>query len=530
MNNTRSLLRRTLGQQHGQVLPWVAFMMVLFLGMSAFVLDVGHAFYCKRELQAATDAAALAGAQSIKKGSPTATVVAFSAEASGQNTYGSLPNVSLVPGYPKYACLGNITKASCVTTTDASGNSVQANAIQVQEQANIPTFFARVFGIEQLAISATSTAAIVGAKNQITNLAIVLDTTASMQTVDSNCSSSGGSAERIVCAEQGVQILMQELSPCNTALGCGAFSNGIAANALDQVAIFTFPNVTVGSAQDDFNCSGSNPSIPVYSLPTIGTSSYPPSQSGTPSSSATYEVTPFLSDYKSSDSTKALNTASNLAMATGAGVNSSGKSCSGMQAPGGDGTYYAGVIYAAQAALTAQAASERTIDSSANPQNVMIVLTDGEANAKSSKMATSEANGTALATTSAWPVGGGATSSITNYPSAFDQCQQAVAASNYAKSLGTQIYAIAYGSESSGCTTDTSGPQPNITPCTVMSEIASTNTATTVYFYSDYKQSGSSSTCISPGSPLTDISSIFGQIGGNFLTVKLIPESVWPSS
>jgi hypothetical protein len=54
------------------------------------------------------------------------------------------------------------------------------------------------------------------------------------------------------------------------------------------------------------------------------------------------------------------------------------------------------------------------------------------------------------------------------------------------------------------------------------------NTANTVYFYSDCKQSGSSSACISPGSPLTDISSIFGQIGGNFLIVKLIPESVFP--
>ena len=530
MNSSHPLLRRALSEQHGQVLPWVAFMLVLFLGMSAFVLDVGHAFYCKRELQAATDAAALAGAQSLKNTSPSAVVAAFSAETAGNNTYGSLPNVSITPGWPKYACLTSITKAACVTTTNASGNSVTANAIQVQEQANIPTFFARVFGIQQLAISATSTAAIVGAKNQITNLAIVLDTTESMQTVDSNCSSSGGSAERIVCAEQGVQVLLQDLSPCNTALGCGTVTNGIATNALDQVAIFTFPNVTDGTAQNDYNCSGSNPSIPVYSLPTIGTSSYPPNQSGTASSTATYEVTPFLSDYRSSDTAATLDTSSNLAMATGAGVSSGGNNCSGMQAPGGDGTYYAGVIYAAQAALTAQAANERANNANANPQNVMIILTDGEANASSSKMASSEANGTAISTTSTWPTGGGATSSTTNYPSTSDQCQQAVAAANYAKGLGTLIYAIAYGSESSGCTTDSSGPQPNITPCQVMSEMASTNTGNTVYFYSDYKQSGSSSSCVSPGSPLTDISKIFGQIGSNFLTVKLIPESAWPSS
>ena len=48
----------------------LAFMMLLFLGLGAFVLDIGHAFYCYRELQAATDAAALAGAQQLKTNNP----------------------------------------------------------------------------------------------------------------------------------------------------------------------------------------------------------------------------------------------------------------------------------------------------------------------------------------------------------------------------------------------------------------------------------------------------------------------------
>ena len=51
-----SLFRQAIGNQRGQVLPWVALMMVLLLGMGAFALDIGHAFYCYRELQAATDA------------------------------------------------------------------------------------------------------------------------------------------------------------------------------------------------------------------------------------------------------------------------------------------------------------------------------------------------------------------------------------------------------------------------------------------------------------------------------------------
>jgi hypothetical protein len=119
----------------------------------------------------------------------------------------------------------------------------------------------------------------------------------------------------------------------------------------------------------------------------------------------------------------------------------------------------------------------------------------------------------------------------------FNQCQQAVAAANYAKAQNTLVYSIAYGSESSGCTTDKSGPQAGISPCTVMSEMASPNTfmpgtskPNKVFFFSDYNQSGSPSSCVSPGSPLTNISSIFGAIAGDLLTVRLVPESVWPSS
>jgi hypothetical protein len=522
----KSLLSRALEEPQGQVLPWVALMMGLFLGFGAFVLDVGHAYFCYHQLQAATDAAALAGAQSLHTPSPNSIVDAFSALSGGNNAYSSLTlngsnSVSMVPGYPKYACLGsNITQASCVGPEDA-------NAIQVAEQAIVPTFFARIFGINQMTLSATSTAAIVGARNEPTNIAVVLDTTASMKTVDTNCTVNGASAERIACAENGVSILLQDLSPCNTAIGCGTVSNGVAAHALDSVAIFTFPNVTTGTTNDDYNCSGANPTVPVYSFPTVGSTTYNP----TGSSTATYQITPFLSDYRSSDAASAgLVTSSDLVLTTGSGKKS-GSSCPGMAAPGSDGTYYAGVIYAAQAALTAQAASQVAANSNVVPVNIMIILSDGEANASSSKMATTTTGGVTVNTSNPWPSGGGATSYATNYPSHLDQCQQAVAAANYAKQVGgTQVYTIAYGSESSGCTTDSTGPQANITPCQVMSEMASTNTTKTTYFYSDYNQSGSSSTCVSPGAAVADISGIFQAIATNMLTVRLLPQSVWPSS
>ena len=39
--------------------------LVALLGIGAFAIDVGYAYYAKRQLQSATDAAALAGAQDL---------------------------------------------------------------------------------------------------------------------------------------------------------------------------------------------------------------------------------------------------------------------------------------------------------------------------------------------------------------------------------------------------------------------------------------------------------------------------------
>jgi Flp pilus assembly protein TadG len=510
-NYRESILRRALTEQHGQVLPWIAFMMVLFLGMGAFVLDIGHGYYCYHELQSATDAAALAGAQQLRNANPIATATAYGAVSGSLNTnpnltLGGINSVSMVPGYPLLKCLNAITAMGISCT--APNN---ANAIQVKEQAIVPTFFARVFGISQMTLSSTATAAVSGAKGIPYNVAIIIDTTRSMTDVDSNCD---GGAERITCAESGVAVLLQNLYPCNIALGCGTVTNGIAANALDSVSIFTFPPVTNGTLSDDYNCSGTSPTIVPYTLPDPGSSTYAPTGSGT----GNYQITSFQSSYKSSDSTTTLTGSSDVAMAVGSGT-SSGSSCPGMAAPGGDGTYYAGVIYAAQAALTAQAAAETAVNPNQTVKNIMIILTDGEANASASKMATSTTGGTAIATSNTFPAGAGATSSLTNYPSPYDQCQQAVAAANYAKSQGTTIYAVAYGSESSGCTTDTTGPQANITPCQVMAEMASSTST----FYSDYNQSGSSSTCVSTGTSVTDMNDIFTNISADFLEARLIP-------
>ena len=69
-------------RERGQVLPVVALALVALLGISAFAIDVGFAYYAKRQLQSATDAAALAGAQDLPN-SATALSTAASYAATG---------------------------------------------------------------------------------------------------------------------------------------------------------------------------------------------------------------------------------------------------------------------------------------------------------------------------------------------------------------------------------------------------------------------------------------------------------------
>src|SRR6476660_5676126 len=54
--------------ERGQILGVVALALVALLGIAAFSIDVGYAYYAKRQLQSATDAAALAGAQDLPNG------------------------------------------------------------------------------------------------------------------------------------------------------------------------------------------------------------------------------------------------------------------------------------------------------------------------------------------------------------------------------------------------------------------------------------------------------------------------------
>jgi hypothetical protein len=526
MNHSiKSLSIRAHKNQRGQMIPILAFMMITFLGFTGLVVDVGHAYFSYRLLVNSTNAAAMAGAQGLPFNTTTTNqalinATAYSSQSGSNNAYSNL-NVTHA-----YYTLGCVTAAvgagiPCISTGVGSGT---ANAIQVIQTASVPTTFMRLFGFSTIALSAKGTALMRGSANAPYNVAIIVDTTDSMTSnKDTNCNN----VSRLQCALNGVQTFLQDLSPC-AASGCGSLSSANYANSLDRVALFSFPNFTTTTAANQYDCSSSSQPTPeVYTFPAVGASSMstmPYITTTTTGSGANQKTTTttvqmtyqdtygigdangFVSDYRTSNGATTLNnsgsSASDIVLAAG------GKSgCTGMSGPAGEGTYYAGVIYAAQGALTAEA--------TANPgsQNVIILVSDGAATSKSTQMATGTQSSTV------------ATANPSNqymYPSYNNECEQAVLAAQYATSQGTIVYSVAYGSPSTGCTTD-SGSYAS--PCYTMSKMAS-SAAT---FYSDDNQSGTSSNCPA-GKSVSSLNTIFNQIAGQLTVARLIPNSAFPSS
>lgn len=531
-----SLARLMIADEGGQVLPWVVVVLLCVLGTAALVVDVGRAMVIERELQASTDAAALAAAETIS-GSSTAYSgegTTFSGATGDRNA--SYSGVTFSTPVVTPLCLTTV-KNWGITCSSSGGTVSIPNAVSVTETASVPTLFAGIFGKPTVQLSATSTAA--HARPMPYNIALIVDSTLSMTATDSNCVVNGTTLTQEQCALNGIQNL---LTGINT--------------SYDDVALFTFPNVVVGAnspAGVALSASGSNPAAqpwgcttavpssyqgvsyqydssfgyyvmleqqqvqtgtsrgrPVYtseyeppwsgvawampySFPPIPTSSTSGYEIATGSDAPTYQLTTFVNDYNTpgTNGTSVLASSSNLVQAVGAVSNCGGLLPSSYD--GDNGTYYPGAIYAAQAALLYQQTQH------ANSDNVMIILGDGNADVPNSDFPSSSTQaettyGTATALNTAsftkpsdYLLSGQNGSG--NYPSSVGQCGQAVTAAQYAATYAhggtannTLIFTIAYGastqsnpapSGSGACDTDVgAGTYPGISPCTALKDMA----------------------------------------------------------
>ncbi len=496
------MLRRMRAEEDGQVIPWVVLLLVLFLGMCAITVDIGHAMLVKRQLQVAVDAVALAAAETMPKTNYQTVGTSYGGAKGETNAIGGGVTVAAPTFLPK-----------CLTTVAGWGipcTSTSPNAIAVTETATVPTFFAGILGIKTIDVAASAMAS-KGSKPLPLNVAIILDTTPSMDTYDNNCG-----ATQLQCATAGVQQLLAGLNPSE-----------------DKVSLFTFPNIDASTVSQDYDCnSSSSPTAEPYTFPSATATklSNMPYTTGSGRSASTvqvtYQVTGFLTDYRTSDTATSLNSSSNLAAAVGKGTGTKRGGCTGMQTSY-ENTYYAGAIYAAQSALLAA--------QTPGTQNVIILLSDGNATGKEGNPggAASPGYNDFVSGSQSTTVG----NSSGTYPSWVAQCSQGVDAAQYAGSYAgnnTTVFTISYGSPSTSssgnCGSDrtNSASHKNITPCQAMQQMSSGwNSGDHSHFYSDYYAPGGDSGCqaADQNNTITSLNNIFSSILSSLESARLIPTS-----
>jgi hypothetical protein len=454
--------------------------------------------------------------------SASAAVTLYSAQTGELNATKLLINVSASVTYPCLNTVSSTLSVDCETSSGGTGAGA-ANTVKVTQTATVPLWFGGVVGYRSLNVSAVATAAMRGGANTPWNIAIIQDTTASMNDEDGGDQCNG---TQITCSLQGLQTFLNDLYPCALGQTCTSSTAYV-----DSVSLFVFPAVTSATATKDYVCQTSDPTIVAYTIPDTSpayTNGTAPAANLTLPSGDTYQVLGFQNNYKTTDSSASLNQGAGIVIAAGdSGVGG----CSGLQAPGGEGTYYAQAIYAAQTALAAQQAK--------NPSslNAIIILSDGDATACASNANTSagacNTKDQIVATQGA--LNGTGTKSTNSsgyenstYPSALGECGQAVLAAQYAASTGTTVYTIGYGSETSGgCLSDatysasvtTNGGSwgPGAQPCAALAAMASGE----VNFYSDDGQ-GCQATAPTNQS-ITKLTAIFRAITNNMTTPRLIP-------
>jgi hypothetical protein len=561
------VLRRFLREQVGQSVIVVAITITAITTIAVTSVEVGHVYYAYQQLLESTNQAALAGAQAMSTALiSTASSGAYTAAVTSAVTqYSSVAGKLNATSYLQNDAIATQT-LFCSSVMAAPpfdvecqlppGSTTGYNAIKVVQTATVPLWFGGLVGMRSMNLAATATASMKGASNTPYNLAVIMDTTASMADTirgDSNCTKS-----QISCAVAGLEAMLNQLDPCQLNTTCTS-----ATPYVDNVALFVFPAIAANSTgiyKSDY-CGSGAATVP-YNFVNVTPGWVDPATnlqdgldmetlSSSPKTNAgAYEIIPFNTAYKTNDGA-ALSLSSALAQA----VAVSGTGCAGLSAPGGQQTYYAQVIYTAQEALAIQQANNPT------SKNILIILSDGDATAcalnantaaggcNSAAQIVADNNPTcALAVKTAGNCLNGTGTSATNpattvnglsygynsptYPSALGECGQAVQAAQSATKAGTIVYTIGFGSELSGCQSDETytinsgstdgaeawpGPANPRTPCNAIAAMAS-NVNT---FYSD--ASGGCPALSAANKDFTSLVNIFDAITTGLTSPRLIP-------
>jgi hypothetical protein len=537
-----SSLRKAIADQSGQSIVLLGGAMFALCAMAGLTLDIGHAYSVRTQLQDSVNAAGLAAAGYIF----------YSEEDNAIDQAKIFANLNpLIGGLDNHPDANLMCVSALMPKGTTCGASSSPNAVWVTEYADVPTTFLRIFGRNYMHVQARAQAT--WGTAQPYNVALIVDATPSMGNTDPYCPGSGGvTAEE--CAMNGVQTMLSEINPCiNGQTSCPSATSK---NSIFRIALFSFPNISAADVSKDY-CASGNPTFQLYTFPTPGaTDGYNApngyltykTKSGV-STNITYLITGhnadtanidtygFTSDWYSASATNNLKASSILVKAVGNGTT---KTCikqpSGYTMPTGWNdsksanyqqglTYQAGVIYAAQAALDAE--QKQTTGLGIKATNVIIFVSDGQANAPAMEFrATTDAvtsgSGTAVQTKTGL------------YPDSTQDCQQTIAAAQFAASKGTRVYGVAYGTEAGGCAMDnkviavaplnTTVSNP-IKPCEVMKNMSSThsNDSSQLYFYAEGQSNANG--CTPTGTTTTNMTNIFQAIAASMTLPRLIPNN-----
>ena len=193
--------RRKLRDESGQVLVLAAIAMVVLIALTGFALDVGRAYLVQRQLQAATDAAALAGALELPDSTLAKQVARdYGPEPAKRNTLRSSDN----------ATVDIQTKCVTAIVTGCTPANGEVNAISVDTTSNVKTVFAKIVGVDSLTVKARATACSPCSVKPL-DIMLVFDRTGSM------CQFSNGANDPACTdlrnAREGIETFLRLMNP-----------------------------------------------------------------------------------------------------------------------------------------------------------------------------------------------------------------------------------------------------------------------------------------------------------------------------
>ena len=433
----KSLPRKLLGfrkDDGGAALLYVTITIPVLFAITSLAIDVGYVFYLRTKLQTAADMGALAGASKLYTDNEQAVIdlatTYVNLNLPSDWTTGKNP---VAVGTPVVRCLQAI-KDMGLTCSSLSGG----NALRVTVTATTPLFFATALGFKSITLSAKSVVSGGGSSPPPLNVAIVLDATASMNSgLGTDCgilkwNSSKKTPTKIQCASLAAKTLLTKLW-----------------SSVDQVALYTYPSFDAQSI-DVVTCKSGNSGK-------LGQVLY------TTAAAPNYQMFGFTDNYMDTGSppTGGLKTDSPLVLAMGksATTATSGDqtSCNGLDASGlGIGTSIADAIAQAQADLIK--ANQALVDAKQpKRQNVLIVLSDGDANGNSESLLGPSPPDAFVANTDYYGISYNPTKWVIDVDKMSDQCQAAVAVADAAAAAGTWVYSIAFAASNTAkgsCFTD----------------------------------------------------------------------------